>query len=406
MQLKVKLKLIGNICGMKQCAQRCKGALLFTIVFGALQLNALTKGEVVYVKDPIARVLTGPSVRGLLKSHVRLNQRLKVLAQVGEYVRVDTLRDSGYVHQKHLSLESLSLAKIQEKLEAVTEPKKKRHLLEQALALAPSHIPLRSQLADTYDTLGEKTLAASERKMVEQNLKRSLSPDGPLYPIQEGSAHLNMGCELRNNAEGFESKSDAPEWLREGKVKILTPAGIKREKLAAPKCQESSCSGLTLVTPTGMNDGVLVFPPWLSNGHRSALLKTKKSPKDLKSECASCLIYGESEGGMRVEVNTTNAKWRVWQKDFSGWIHGEWTPSPRDIQAHPLVLLQEHDALVKLIWRGEGKYRFCCDDEPALWMTFTNIKDKEGKLTIGTTRVGRVFYGATHEGECSLAKEP
>jgi len=255
--------------------------------------------EIFRVKSTLARMRSSPQKNARVISQLPIGAEVQKIKKVGTFFKVKDLRGkSGYISASLLQKEPLPSFTQYEKKIALLGAKSikiKKQLIERMVA----QFPLSLSAIETYGAFLEANIDAAQmqkalarkrgytgadfnksgparlyflRKGWVAAKRRSISPNGPLYPIEEGYALLPLPCSNGAEANKGRAPKDIPNLeLREratkiassGKVVSVSEGGYKTQKLDTPLCRKDR-----LAYKMKKAEGGALVPSWLVAGYK------------------------------------------------------------------------------------------------------------------------------------------
>ncbi len=226
----------------------------------ALAIHA-APADIRWVHASVAKVRVAADAKSAVRATLPIGVEVRVLRESGAAVELEALDGTrGFVSSTALGKQPPVLAELLE-----------RQALEQAAALAPSDLDVIERFAAAQRNA--ETLYLARKGWVAAK-RRSLSWDGPLYPIDDGRARFPVPCSAhdekpdgpdgmgrgRVDAQTGAERRRAFRWVSSGKVVSVSERGYTTEHLKSPRCD-----GERLAYPTSGKRGALV-PSWMVAG--------------------------------------------------------------------------------------------------------------------------------------------
>lgn len=374
---------------------------------------ATAAGGVLYAATARVEVRAAPSVKARAVGALRIGAQVSAGKASQGWVPLSTPEGiKGWARAAQLSQERPSLSSLLARAEAASTPKARRVWLERATAYAPSDTKVIERLIAVLQELGDKTAAHTAQKGLIAAERRTLSWDGPLYPIEAGLALLPRQCHagitrtLRNPAlpppPEATLRARAFPLVSSGKVVSVTETGYRTQALDQPVCAKSACGGTqaAFALPLRARTGALV-PSWLVAGHTVVPLVEGKPPLPAGCQGArffTALPYTLERCGPR--------RFRLHRRTPAGWSTLAWQEAPRD-DAVPVAHLSEEERRVAVLFRAKGA-RPCCPRESEVFLWRATWPEGPGEPAFETGRVYSSGFaqGCAQERYVPLPGEP
>lgn len=386
-------------------------AVLLLALFAPVPATAA--GSVLYVTTARAEVRAAPSLTARAVGALRIGAAVSAGKTSAGWVQLSTPEGiAGWAQAAQLSPERPSLSSLLARAEAASTPRVRRSWLERATAYAPSDTKVIERLITVLQQLGDEKAAHTAQKGLIAAERRTLSWDGPLYPIEAGLALLPRQCHAGvTRATRVPSLPTPPEstlrarafpLVSSGKVVSVTETGYRTQALDQPVCVKSACGGTqaAFALPQRARTGALV-PSWLVAGYTVVPLVEGKSPLAAGCEGArffTALPYTLERCGPR--------RFRLHRRTPAGWSTLAWQEAPRD-DAVPVAHFSEEERRVVILFRAKGA-RACCPGEREVFLWRATWPDGPGEPAFETGRVYSSGFarGCAQERYVPLPGEP
>ena len=256
----------------------------------SLFVSLTSPQNVLCVKATQARVRASPDKKAKVVTTIPIGAEVKVLAREKGFYKIESLKGlRGFVSQNMLGARDLSF---DEHKESAQKAKNKKRAIERWVARYPNSL----EAIEAYETLlhtkvSDEKIAKAQKAKDAKSFKgplkslytvrkgwvaakrRSLSPFGPLYVIDQGRARLPFACDERANAnqgrtpsqiKTKELRARATPLASSGKMVSITERGYLTQKLSMPSCDNEQ---LVYTMPKRVKRGALV-PSWLVAGYK------------------------------------------------------------------------------------------------------------------------------------------
>jgi len=254
--------------------------------------------SVQYVEATQARVRALPEKKAKVITTLPIGAEVKVLGRQKGFYKIETLGGKrGFVSKGTLGAQDLSF---DEHKERVQKSKRKKTFIERWVARYPNSLLaieayesfLHSKVSDDKIAKARKAKDAKAFKGTLKSLytlrkgwvaakRRSLSPFGPLYAIDEGKARMPFVCDERASAnqnrkpsqiKTKELRARATPLASSGKMVSISERGYLTQKLSMPSCDRGQ---LVYTMPKAVSRGALV-PSWLVAGYKVTPFKNEE----------------------------------------------------------------------------------------------------------------------------------
>ncbi len=384
------------------------------LVLAVLLSSALAGADTPrYVAASRAQVRASPSEKARAVASLRIGAEVRVGEIRGGWARLSAPSGiEGWARASLLSQERPTLSALLSAADAAKTPRARRSWLERATAYAPTDTKVIERLVAVLKVLGDKKAAHMAEKGLIAAERRSLSWDGPLYPIVENLALLPRTC----HAGVTRSKRDpslpglpqgtlrarAFPIVSSGKVVSISETGYRTQTLDQPVCTPSACGGTqaAFALPLRARMGALV-PSWLVAGHTVVPFVEGKAPFAVGCEGSRVFIaapYAVERCGAR--------RFRLHRRTLEGWSALAWQEAPRE-EAIPVAHFSEDERRVVMLFRAKGA-RACCpaDTEVFLWRATWPEDGSPPQLDTGRVYSGGFTEGCAQELYVPLPGEP
>jgi hypothetical protein len=366
-----------------------------------------------YIATARSQVHAEPSARARIVGVLRIGAEVRTGEARGDWVHLSSPAGiEGWARVSGLAQERPSLPVLLSRADAAKSPGARRPWLERATAYAPSNTKVIERLAATLEALGDTKAAHMAKKGLIAAERRTLSWDGPLYPIEENLALLPRACHAGVTRAVRTPALPAPpqQTLRarafplvsSGKVVSVTETGYRSQTLDQPVCARSACGGTqaAFALPQSARTGALV-PSWLVAGHTVTPLVEARVP--LAAGCEGSRIFAAAPYAIE---RCGTRRFRLHRRTIEGWSALEWQEAPRD-DAVPVAHLSEDERRVAVLFRAKGG-RACCSGETEVFLWRATWPEGDGAPTLETGRVysGGFTEGCAQERYVPLAGEP
>jgi len=376
-------------------------------------MPAAAADNVLFVTTARAEVRAAPSAQARAVGTLRIGAVVSAGQAREGWVQLSTPEGlAGWAQASQLSQERPSLSSLLARAEAASTPKARRPWLERAAAYAPSDTKVIERLIAVLQELGDEKAAHTAQKGLIAAERRTLSWDGPLYPIEAGLALLPRQCHAgvtrTTRAPSLPSPSEATLRARafplvsSGKVVSVTETGYRTQTLDQPVCAKSACGGAqaAFALPQRARTGALV-PSWLVAGHTVVPLVEGKAP--LAAGCKGARFFTATPYALE---RCGPKRFRLHRRTPTGWSSLTWQEAPRE-DALPVAHFSEEERRVVVLFRAKGA-RACCPGETEIFLWRATWPEGLGEPTFETGRVYSSGFarGCAQERYAPLPGEP
>jgi hypothetical protein len=373
-----------------------RAALLVTL-FTAVPAAA---DNVRYVAAARAQVYAAPSKSAKVMGVLRIGAEVRADEARGDWVHLSSPAGIvGWARASGLNTARPSLSSLLSRADAAKTPGERRLWLERATAYAPASTKVIERLAATLEELGDTKAAHMAKKGLIAAERRTLSWDGPLYPIEGNLALLPRECHAGVTRSARAPSLPAPpqETLRarafplvsSGKTVSITETGYRTQTLDQPVCVRSACGGTqaAFALPWRARTGALV-PSWLAAGH--TVIPFVEGTAPFAAGCEGSRVFAATPYAVE---RCGSRRFRLHRRTLEGWSPLEWQEAPRE-DAVPIAHFSEDERRVVVLFRAKGA-RACCSAESEVFLWRATWPEGASTPTFET---GRVYSGGFTQG--------